>query len=169
MVCPVRRPASAHGTLRRCSWRAAVRAHPPPLAQPALTHDWSVQTYRWKRAGGRSIQISEPEYHSGGLSRNSSRACCSHCAAGVAHSAPRPDCACLPARALVAQMGILLRWVCYGPEPRSASLGLPFDCIFSPHGNTVTWPSGHVPAADRPGLRNAADSPGLPDYCCRRG
>jgi len=80
-----------------------------------------------------------------------------------------PDCACLPARALVAQMGILLRWVCYGPEPRSASLGLPFDCIFSPHGNTVTWPSGHVPAADRPGLRNAADSPGLPDYCCRRG
>ena len=65
--------------------------------------------------------------------------------------------ACLPARALAAKMG-MLRWVCYGPEPRSASLGLPFDCIFSPHRNTVTWPSGHVPAADSPGLRNAADS-----------
>ena len=39
--------------------------------------------------------------------------------------------ACLPARALAAKMG-MLRWVCYGPEPRSASLGLPFDCTFSP-------------------------------------
>ena len=39
--------------------------------------------------------------------------------------------ACLPpARALAAKMG-MLRWVCYGPEPRSASLGLPFDCTFS--------------------------------------
>ena len=62
----------------------SVRTHHRWHSQP---HDWSVQTYRWKRAGGRSIQISEPEYHSGGLSRNSSRACCSHCAAGVAHSA----------------------------------------------------------------------------------
>ena len=76
--------------------------------------------------------------------------------------------ACLPpARALAAKMG-MLRWVCYGPEPRSASLGLPFDCIFSPHRNTVTWPSGHVPAADSPGLCTAA-SPGLRDCCCRRG
>ena len=64
----------------------SVRKYPPPLAaslDSRPTH-WSVQTYRWKRAGGRSIQISEPEYHSGRLSRNSSRACCSHCAAGVA-------------------------------------------------------------------------------------
>ena len=34
--------------------------------------------------------------------------------------------ACLP----LVQMG-MHRWVCYGPEPRSASLGLPFDCTFS--------------------------------------
>jgi len=37
---------------------------------------------------------------------------------------------CLPASGTVAKMG-MHRWVCYGPEPRSASLGLPFDCAFS--------------------------------------
>ena len=38
---------------------------------------------------------------------------------------------CLPASGTAAKMG-MHRWVCYGPEPRSASLGLPFDCTFSP-------------------------------------
>ena len=76
------------------------------------------------------MRISEPEYHSGRLSRNSSRACCSHCAAGVAIMLHSLSDGCLPASGAVAKMG-MHRWVCYGPEPRSASLGLPFDCTFS--------------------------------------
>lgn len=69
--------------------------------------------------------------------------------------------ACLPARALAAKMGML--W----PRATISLVGAPIrlHLLF----NTVTWPSGHVPAADSPGLRNAADSPGLPDCCCRRG
>lgn len=111
----------------------SVRKYPPPLAaslDSRPTH-WSVQTYRWKRTGGRWIRISQPEHHSGRLSRNSSRACCSHCAAGVAIMLHSLSDGCLPASGAVAKMG-MHRWVCYGPEPRSASLGLPFDCTFSP-------------------------------------
>ena len=133
VVCPVRRPASAHGTLRWCSWRAAVRAYPPPLAQPqpALTHDSLVgadlqmEVSRWtidpdQRTGVPFWQVVAEQL-----------ACVLfplRCQRGSLCSTACLTLACLP---LVAKMG-MHRWVCYGPEPRSASLGLPFDCTFSP-------------------------------------
>jgi hypothetical protein len=163
VVCPVRRSASAHGTLRRCSWRAAVRAYPPPLAASLD----SRLAGRCRPTDG-SEQVDD---RSGSANLSTILAGCRETARVRAVHTALPAWlillrgltdACLPARALVAKMG-MLRWVCYGPEPRSASLGLPFDCIFSPYRNTVTWPSGHVPAADSPGLRTAASPGSLTD------
>ena len=55
VVCPVRRPASAHGTLRWCSWRAAVRAYPPPLAQPQPAQPCEPQG--WCRVESFSLHL----------------------------------------------------------------------------------------------------------------
>ena len=112
VVCPVRRPASAHGTLRWCSWRAAVRAYPPPLAQPqpALTHD--RLTGRCRPTDG-SEQVDDG---SGSANLSTILAGCRGTARVRAVHTALPAWlillrgltdACLPARALAAKMGML--------------------------------------------------------------